>query len=173
MRKFCTSSSSTAKSEWRVTRNWENWSTVRPANNSDRCARMTLVSATNPTLVPETLSGKRMMRGNTRGTLTMAISLLRPKASLPPRRTIKFKALLATCGKGCAGSKPTGIKSGRTSRSKYCFTHKRCSASRSPCDKILIPQCASAGRMASLYSPYCRSTKACKDSDKRSKDFSV
>ena len=33
-------------------------------------------------------------------------------------RTMKFSVLLATCGNGCAGSSPTGISSGRTSRSK-------------------------------------------------------
>jgi hypothetical protein len=60
----------------------------------------------------------RITRGSTRGTLTMAIGFSRPKASLPRRRTMKLSDLLATCGKGCAGSSPTGISSGRTSRSK-------------------------------------------------------
>jgi len=45
---------------------------------------------------------------------------------------MKFKALLATCGKGCDGSSPTGISRGCTSRMKYSRTHLRCATLRSP-----------------------------------------
>ena len=58
------------------------------------------------------------MRGKTRGALTIAIAVPRPKASLPAKETIKFKLLLTTCGKGCAGSSPIGVNNGRNSRSK-------------------------------------------------------
>jgi hypothetical protein len=69
---------------------------------------------TNKLRLPASLSGKRMTRGNTRGTLTMAISFSRPKASLPDKRTMKLSDLLATWGKGCDGSKPTGMSKGFT-----------------------------------------------------------
>jgi hypothetical protein len=48
--------------------------------------------------LPEIFSGRRIRRGKARGTLTMATSLALPKASTPLRRTMKFSALLATCG---------------------------------------------------------------------------
>ena len=38
----------------------------------------------------------------------------RPNASLPARRAMKLSDLLATCGNGCDGSRPTGTSSGRT-----------------------------------------------------------
>ena len=111
---------------------------------------MTLDSDTNKVRVPATLAGMRIMRGNTRGTLTMAISFSRPKASRPPRRTMKFSDLLATWGKGWDGSRPTGISNGRTSRSKYCLTQRRWAGLRSPWDTILIPSRSKAGISFSL-----------------------
>ena len=65
----------------------------------------------------EAFSQFRITRGSTRGTLTIATLFLRPNASLPPSRAMKLSDLLATCGNGWAGSSPTGISSGRTSRS--------------------------------------------------------
>ena len=79
---------------------------------------MTLESSTNSDSFGATRAGMRMMRGMTRGTRTMAISLSRPKASWPLRRTMKLSDLLATIGKGWAGSSPTGTSKGRTSRVK-------------------------------------------------------
>ena len=55
-----------------------------------------------------------MTRGSTRGTLTIVAVLRRPNASLPARRAMKLSDLLATCGNGCDGSRPTGTSSGRT-----------------------------------------------------------
>ena len=91
-----------------------------------------------------------MSRGRARGTLTMAISFSRPKASPPRRRTMKFSDLLATCGNGCAGSSPTGISSGRTSRRKYSRTQRRCAAVRSPWETMRMPRAANAGTSESL-----------------------
>ena len=62
--------------------------------------------------------GIRITRRSTRGALTIAIAVSRPNASRPPRSTMKFSVLLATCGNGCAGSRPIGVSSGRTSRRK-------------------------------------------------------
>ena len=84
----------------------------------DKCARTMLDSATNSTCPPDTLAGMRTTRGNTRGTLTIAIGFSRPNASLPLKRTMKLRDLFATCGNGWAGSSPTGNSNGRTSRSK-------------------------------------------------------
>lgn len=92
---------------------------LAPGNKSSRCARTTLDRLTHCAPLAATAAGMRISRGSARGILTMAISFSRPKASPPLRRTMKFKDLLATCGKGCAGSRPTGISSGRTSRRKY------------------------------------------------------
>ncbi|MNT61062.1 hypothetical protein D3C72_1986790 [compost metagenome] len=138
-----------------------------------RCARTTLDSATNSVLPSDTLAGILMRRGSTRGSLTIWIGFSRPKASLPPRRTMKFSDLLATCGNGCAGSSPTGISSGRTSRSKYSLTHLRWAGLRSPCDTMWMPCVAKVGISSSLYSAYWRATSAWAASDKRSKDSTV
>ena len=150
VRKLSTSSSSTDRSEWRVTRNCENCPTSRPGNRSARCERMTLDSETNSVRPSDTVSGMRMKRGSTRGTFTMAISLARPNASLPPRRTMKFSDLLATCGNGCDGSSPTGISSGLTSRWKYAATQRCCAGVRSPCDTMRMPRLRNAGSNWSL-----------------------
>ena len=109
-----------------------------------------LESATNSVRPPETLAGIRIMRGSTRGTFRMAIGFSRPKASLPLSRTMKLSDLLATCGNGCEGSSPTGISSGRTSRSKYSWTQRRWVGLRSPCEMTWMPWAAKAGISASL-----------------------
>ena len=59
-----------------------------------------------------------MIRGSTRGAFTIAIAESRPKASRPESSITKLRLLLTTCGNGCAGSRPIGVSSGRTSRSK-------------------------------------------------------
>ena len=59
--------------------------------------------------------GSLMMRGKTRGALTIAIAVSRPNASLPDSSTTKLRLLFTTCGNGCAGSSPIGVSSGRTS----------------------------------------------------------
>ncbi len=41
---------------------------------------------------------------------------------------MKFSVLLATWGNGCAGSRPMGVSSGRTSRLKYSPAHSRCAS---------------------------------------------
>ena len=79
---------------------------------------MTLLKATKEVERPATARGTLIKRGKTRGTLTIAISFSRPNASRPESLTIKFNDLLATNGKGCAGSSPTGTSKGFTSRSK-------------------------------------------------------
>ena len=151
VRRLPTSSSSTARSEWRVTRNCENSVTSRPGNRSPRWARMMLESSTNScSLAGATRAGMRMTRGRARGTRTMAISLARPNASWPLRRTMKLSDLLATSGKGWAGSSPTGTSRGRTSRWKYSCTQRRCSALRTPCETMRSPCAARAGARASL-----------------------
>ena len=101
-----------------MTRNCEKASTVRPGKSASRCARITEVSSTKACWCADKASGRRITRGSTRGTLTMAMWLSRPKASLPPSLTMKLSDLLATCGNGCAGSRPTGTSSGRTCDSK-------------------------------------------------------
>ena len=143
-----------------MTRNCENSVTSRPGNRSLRCARMTLDKLTKLRPFGATLCGTAINRGSTRGTLTMAISLTRPNASAPFRRTMKLSDLLATIGNGCDGSSPTGISSGCTSRAKYSRTHLRCAGLRSPCDRIWMPFSANAGIRPSLYSAYWRSTSA-------------
>ncbi|MNV53011.1 hypothetical protein D3C71_1451330 [compost metagenome] len=104
-----------------------------------------LVRLTNRRCLPATLAGSRTRRGRARGTFTMATSLVRPNASGPLSRTMKFSALFATCGNGCAGSSPSGISSGRTSARKYSRTQRRCAFERSPCDTIRMPWRANAG----------------------------
>ena len=91
-----------------------------------------------------------MTRGSTRGTLTMAIWLSRPKASRPPSRAMKLSDLLATCGNGWLGSRLTGTSSGRTWVSKKRCTHLRCAALRSAWLSTTIPACCSAGISTSL-----------------------
>jgi len=104
--------------------------------------------------------GMRTRRGSARGTLTMATSFLRPKASCPCSRTMKLSDLLATCGNGWAGSSPTGISSGRTSRMKYSCTQVRCADERSPCETMRMPCRANSGTRESLYSEYWRATRS-------------
>ena len=111
---------------------------------------MTLESMTNSVSPPVTRSGRRSTRGSTRGTLTMAISLLRPKASLPFSCTMKLSDLLATSGNGCAGSSATGTSSGLTSRKKYSRTHLRCASVRSMCETMRMRWVAIAGSSTSL-----------------------
>ncbi|MCY1370277.1 hypothetical protein D9M69_573640 [compost metagenome] len=150
MRRFFTSSSSTARSEWRVTRNWENSVTWRPGNRSDRCERIRLEMETKWVCLEPLTGGMRKKRGRMRGTLTMAISFSRPKASLPVSRTMKLSDLLATCGNGCAGSSPTGNNSGCTSRTKKSFTQRRWRGLRSPWATSLMPFFSSRGNSSSL-----------------------
>ncbi len=59
-----------------------------------------------------------MMRGSERGSWTMASEALRPKASLPESSTAKFWLLFWMRGKGRAGSRPRGVRTGSTSRVK-------------------------------------------------------
>ena len=92
----------TSRSESRVTRNCEGLDP--PAGNiSARCARITLVSSTKAWRPSDTWGGSLMTRGSTRGTLTMAMRVSRPSASLPDSRTMKCSDLFATCGKGAPG----------------------------------------------------------------------
>ena len=63
-------------------------------------------------------SGSGTMRGSERGACTIASSLSRPKASLPDRRTMKFRLLFWMRGKGRAGSRPSGLSTGSTSAAK-------------------------------------------------------
>ena len=90
----------------------------RPPNNSCRCAWMTLDSRTNALSEPAIARGSAMTRGRSRGALTVAIVVSRPNASRPESSTTKLRLLLATCGNGCAGSRPIGVSSGLTSRWK-------------------------------------------------------
>ena len=115
-RRLCTSSSSTVRSESRVTRNCEKPRSARPGNRSCRCAVMIEVSSTKACLPPAIAAGTGMTRGSTRGTFKMMIADGRPNASLPSSCRMKFSDLLTICGKGCAGSRPIGDSSGRTSR---------------------------------------------------------
>ena len=62
--------------------------------------------------------GSVIKRGSTRGACTTARSLGRPNASLPCSETRKFRLLLTMLGNGCAGSRPIGVSTGSTSRSK-------------------------------------------------------
>ncbi len=59
-----------------------------------------------------------MIRGSERGTCTTASSASRPNASLPDKRTMKFKLLFWMRGKGRAGSSPSGVSTGSTSFAK-------------------------------------------------------
>jgi hypothetical protein len=160
-RKLVTSSSSTSRSESRVTRNCENDSTVRPGKSSSRWARITLVSSTKPCRPPHSGAGRRITRDRMRGTFTIAIWFSRPNASRPPRRTMKLSDLFATSGNGCDGSRLTGTSSGRTCSSKKPCTQRRCAASRSAWLMTTMPSRCSAGMTSSLKSAYCSSMIAC------------
>ena len=160
-RRLVISSVSTSSSESRVTRNCENDSTVRSGKSSPRCARMTLVSSTKPWRRLHSSSGRRMTRGSTRGTFTMATEFSRPKASRPLRRAMKLSDLLATVGKGCEGSRPTGTSSGRTCCSKKRATQRRCASSRCAWLSTTMPSPWSAGMSCSLKTRYCSSTSSC------------
>ena len=59
-----------------------------------------------------------MTRGIDLGAWTTASLGVLPKSSLPSSVTKKFKLLLITLGKGCAGSKTIGVSSGTNSFSK-------------------------------------------------------
>src|SRR2546422_3144494 len=67
-----------------------------------------------------------MRRGSARGACTIAARELRPKASRPSSSTAKLRLLLNTRGNGCAGSRPIGVSTGRSSRKKYSRIHCRC-----------------------------------------------
>ena len=157
-RRLRTSSSSTASSESRVTRNCEWPRRDRPGNRSCRCAVMIDVSSTNACLPPAIDSGTGITRGSTRGTLRMAIAEGRPKASLPSSSRMKFSDLFRICGNGCAGSRPIGDSRGRTSRIRYCRTQSRCAALRSGLRRMTTPRLARAGMTCSLYIAYWRRT---------------
>ena len=121
---------------------------------------MTLVSRTKLCLPPLMAAGTLITRGSTRGTLTMAMRLSRPSASLPDSRAMKCSDLLATCGNGCAGSRPTGTSSGRTSRSKNLLTHARISSVRSAWLRIWMLCSRKAGMTWSLKIAYCWSIRS-------------
>lgn len=101
-----------------------------------------------------------MTRGSTRGTRTMAISLLRC-ASEPFKRTMKFSDLLATSGNGWGRVQPHGIEQ-RLHFTLEILLHPaallgRALAVRDDADAFG----GKAGTSASLYSAYWRSTKFC------------
>ncbi len=101
-----------------------------------------------------------MMRGSTRGALTIAIAVSRPNASVPESSITKLRLLLTTCGNGCAGSSPIGVRSGRTSRSKYCATQARSAAVNSVRRTRRTPARSSAGSTSRLSSEYWASISA-------------
>jgi hypothetical protein len=74
---------------------------------------------------------------------------------------MKFSVLLATCGKGWAGSSPTGISSGRTSRSKKRATQAFWAGVRSAWLMISMPWRRRAGITSVLKMRYCSSARAC------------
>ena len=161
VRRSSTSSSSTSSSVLRVTRNCTASTTSRPSNSSEMCARTMLERLTNSRFFPQMLAGNCIRRGSARESLTIATSLARPNASPPFRRTTMFSDLLATCGKGCAGSNATGTSNGLTACRKCFCTHLRCAAVRSLWFTIRMPAASKAGINASLYSAYWRATRSC------------
>ncbi len=122
---------------------------------------MTLVRSTNDWPARRDERGSSITRGSTRGTLTIVTVLRRPKASLPASRATKLSDLLATCGNGCDGSRPTGTRSGRTWVSKKRATQRRSCSSRSAWLRMRIPSAASAGITSSLKTAYCASISSC------------
>ena len=68
--------------------------------------------------------GAGTTRGSERGACTMASSLSRPNASLPCSRTMKLRLLFWMRGNGRAGSRPSGLSTGSTSRSKYSSSQR-------------------------------------------------
>ena len=101
-------------------------------------------SSTQPRLPP--VPGSGTTRGSERGACTMASSLSRSKASLPSRRTMKFRLLFWMRGKGRAGSSPRGLKTGSTSCSKYSSSHARVCGLQSAGPSSGTPSAARRGR---------------------------
>ena len=92
--RLSTSSSSTNRSLLRVTRNCQAPSTFMPLNSCATNVEMTADRNTKCVLPgASSVCGRRMMRGSERGTCTTASSASRPNASLPDRRTMKFRLL--------------------------------------------------------------------------------
>ena len=113
-------------------------------------------SSTQPRLPPAPGSGTT--RGSERGACTMASSLSRSKASLPSRRTMKFRLLFWMRGKGRAGSSPRGLRTGSTSCSKYSSSHARVCGLQSAGPSSGTPSAARRGRIMSFRQRYCAST---------------
>ena len=90
---------------------------------------------------------------------TIAMFVSRPNASRPDSWTMKFSVLLPICGKGCAGSSPIGVSSGRTSRSKKSATHARSASDRSSLRNSRIPRSASWGSTCWFSTRYWSATR--------------
>src|SRR5437762_4417312 len=102
-----------------------------------------------------------MRRGSARGACTIAAREPRPKASRPSSSTAKLRLLLNTRGNGCAGSRPIGVSTGRSSRKKNSRIHWRCAGFHSSRRGKTMPSRASAGSTMSLSSLYLAATSAC------------
>src|SRR3989442_457353 len=101
---------------------------------------------------PAIAFGRRMRRGSARGACTIAARELRPKASRPSSSTAKLRLLLNTRGNGCAGSRPIGVSTGRSSRKKNSRIHWRCAGFHSSRRGKTMPSRARAGRTMALSS---------------------
>ena len=128
-----------------------------PVNSLCTKACTMLESSTQSRCAPSPGSGTT--RGSERGACTMASSLSRSNASLPSSRTMKFRLLFWMRGKGRAGSSPSGLKTGSTSRSKYCSSHAPCCAVHSAGPSSGTPSAASAGSSRLLRQRYWSATR--------------
>ena len=92
-----------------------------PGKSSATCACRIDDRKTKPCSQPAIARGIGITRGSTRGACTIAMLDLRPNASLPSSSITKLRLLLSSFGNGCAGSSPSGVSTGISSRKEIFF----------------------------------------------------
>ena len=126
------SSSSTLRSQFRVTRNAARCSAVKPGKSSPRKRPMTS-SSSRYALLPSA-AGTGTSRLRTVGTWTTARSPPPfPLRRLRPSRwstTARLSDLLRRWGKGCPGSTASGVSAGKTAERKCSWAASRWARSR-------------------------------------------